>query len=284
MLRSQSQATSGRASPKGASPKGARTSSNLDVTELVNSLFPLISQNIQESVAANINDEFKKVNDCISSNLTKTNEKLNGIGETHERIEAELIEVSKSVAILKTSNDETTQKLIGLENELTRNTEEITGIQSTIENLIKEKKILEKELDNLKNRCFTQQNFEERVAETVSETIRAQQEHCQPQPTENEKHLVGLDIANECRLENMEQYSRRDCLLFFGLLEMEYEDCTEKVVQTAQAMGVNITTADVSISHRLHTRTRPKEEPRPIIVKFLRRSVKNEVFQSKHHL
>ena len=65
---------------------------------------------------------------------------------------------------------------------------------------------------------------------------------------------------------------------------MEYEDCTEKVVQTAQAMGVNITAADVSISHRLHTRNRPKEESRPIIAKFLRRSVKNEVFQSKHHL
>ena len=118
MLRSQSQATSDR-----ASPKGARTSSNLDVTEFANSLLPLISQKIQESVAANINDEFKKVNDCISSNLITINEKLNGIGETHERIEAELIEVSKSVAMLKTSNDETTQ-VIGLENELIRNTEE----------------------------------------------------------------------------------------------------------------------------------------------------------------
>ena len=72
MLRSQSQATSGR-----ASPKGAKTSSNVDVTELANSLLPLLSQKIQESVAANINDEFKKVNDCISLNLTKINEKLN---------------------------------------------------------------------------------------------------------------------------------------------------------------------------------------------------------------
>ena len=239
---------------------------------MAKSLLPLISQKIQESVAANINDEFKKMNDCISSNLTKMNENLNGIGETHEKIEAELIVVSKSVAMLKTSNDET--KVVGLENELIRNTEEITGIQSTIENLIKEKKISEKELDNLKNRCLTQQNFEERVAETVSETTPAQQEHCQPQPTENETHLVGLDIANYCRLEDMEQYSRRDCLLFLGLLEMEYEDCTEKVVQTAQAMGVNITAADVSISHRSHTRNRPKEKPRPIIAKFLRRSVK----------
>ena len=174
------------------------------MTELANSLLPLISQKTQEIVSANINEEFKKVNDCISLNLSKINEKLNGIGETHQRIEAELVEVSKSVALLKTSHDETTQKVIGLENELIRNTEEITGIQSTIENIIQQKKILEKELDNVKN------NFEERMAHNVSVTLRAQQEHSQPQPTENETHLVGLNIANECRLEGMEQYSRRD--------------------------------------------------------------------------
>ena len=168
------------------------------------------------------------MNDCTSLNLRKIIEKLNGIGETHQRVEAELVEVSKSVALLKTSRDETMQKVIGLENGLNRNTEEITGIRSTIENIIQEKKILKKELDNLKN------NFEERVADKVSETLRAQQEHSQHLPAGNETHLVGLDIANECRLEEMDQYSRRDCLLFFGLFEMEYEDCTEKVVQTAQ--------------------------------------------------
>ena len=205
MLRSQSQATSCR-----ASPKDARTSSNLDVTELANSLFPMISQEIQESVAAKINEEFKKVNNCISLNLSKINEKLNCIGETHQRIETELVEVSKSVALKNNEKGDWA-------------TEEITGIQLTNENIIQEKKILEKELDNFKN------NFEERVADKVSETLRAQQEHCQLQPTENETHLVGLDIANECRLEDMEQYIRRDCLLFFGLFDMEHEDCTEKL-------------------------------------------------------
>ena len=65
---------------------------------------------------------------------------------------------------------------------------------------------------------------------------------------------------------------------------MEFEDCTEKIVQTAHAMGVNITAADVSISHRLQIRTRRRDNPRPITAKFSRRSVKNEVFESKHRL
>ena len=82
----------------------------------------------------------------------------------------------------------------------------------------------------------------------------------------------------------MEQYSRRDCLPFFRLYYMEFEDCTEKIVLTAHATGVNITAADVSTSHCLHIRTRRRDEPRPIIAIFTRRSVKNEVFESKHWL
>ena len=49
-------------------------------------------------------------------------------------------------------------------------------------------------------------------------------------------------------------------------------------------MGVNITAADVSISHRLQIRTRRRDEPRPIIAKLTRISVKNEVFESTHGL
>ena len=59
---------------------------NIEVTELANTLF-LLSQTIQESLAANKNAEFKKFNDRITQNLSKINEKLNIIGATHERIE-----------------------------------------------------------------------------------------------------------------------------------------------------------------------------------------------------
>ena len=75
-----------------------------------------------------------------------------------------------------------------------------------------------------------------------------------------------------------EQYNRGDSLLFSGPYEMEFEDCFEKVVQTAHVLGMNIIAADVSISHRLQTRNCRKDEPRLIVAKFIRRSVKKEVF------
>ena len=109
MLRSQSQPVSSKASPKTSissqmSPTSRANSSvnkNLDVTELANTLLPLLSQTIQERVAANINAELKKGNDCITENLSQINEKLNYIGAIHERIETEIAGVVNSVALLR---------------------------------------------------------------------------------------------------------------------------------------------------------------------------------------
>ena len=256
---------------------------NIDVTELANTLLPLLSQAIQESVAANINAEFRKVNDCITENLSQINEKLNIIGATHARIETELAGVVNSVALLRSNHEELTQKVINLEDTLDKNSEEVAVAQSSITSLLQEHKILEHELDSLKKTCVTQTNLEERVVEKVLQMLQTQQQSHLP-CTVNDLPLreISFDVETECRLEAMEQYSRRDCLLFFRLYEMEFEDCTEKIVQTAHAMGVNITAADVSISHRLQIRTRRRDEPRPIIANITRRSLKNEVFESKH--
>ena len=87
-----------------------------------------------------------------------------------------------------------------------------------------------------------------------------------------------------CRMEAIERYNRRDCLLVFGLHETEEENTTEKVVETAMAMGVNISYTDVSISHRLQTRNRKRGESKPIIAKFIRRTVKKDILKFKHHL
>ena len=91
-------------------------------------------------------------------------------------------------------------------------------------------------------------------------------------------------IAADCRMEMMEQYARRDCLMFFGLEEEEGEDTTQKVVETVNAMGANLSAEEVSISQRLFTRNRSHGEPRPVIAKFIRRSVKQQIYHSKHLL
>ena len=94
----------------------------------------------------------------------------------------------------------------------------------------------------------------------------------------------AADDMTRFRLEALEQYNRRDCLIFHNLYEEEGEDTTIKVVQTAKAMGIDINPDDISISHRLSTRNRSQGEPKPIIAKFTKRTTKNAIYQSKHAL
>ena len=219
MLRSQSQPVSSKASPKTStssqmSPTGRANSSvnkNIDLTELTNTLLPLLSQTIQGNVAANINAEFKKVNDCITENPSQINEKLNIIGATHERIEKELAGVVNSVALLRSNHEELTQMVINLEDTLDKNSEEVAVAQSSITSLLQKHKIWEHELDNLKKTCVTQTNLEERVVEKVSQMLQAQQQNHLP-CTVNDLPLreIGFDVETECRQEAVEQYSKRD--------------------------------------------------------------------------
>ena len=177
MLRSQKQQTSSKASSKTSlqiSPtmRASIIVKNILVTELANTLLPLLSQSIQEGVAANINEEFKKVNDCITANHSKIKEKLSVIGATNERIEVEFAEFANLVLIRRTNHDATIQKLTNLEKALLKYSEEVAVAQLSINSLLKENKVVENKLDNLKKICVTQENFEERVVETVSQTMQ----------------------------------------------------------------------------------------------------------------
>ena len=130
-----------------------------------------------------------------------------------------------------------------------RNSEKMAVAKSSINSLLKENEVVENELDNLEETCVTQKNFEERVVETVSQIPQRQMQQQQHHSLfESETPLAesGFDAASKCKLEAIEQYNRRVCRLFLGLYEMEVEDCTEKVVQTDHAMGVNITAQSVT--------------------------------------
>ena len=132
-----------------------------------------------------------------------------------------------------------------------KNSEEVALVKLSVNSSLKKNKFVENESDNLKKTCVAQKNFKERVAEIVAQILqRRKQQQRYNSLTESETPLAeSFRVVIECRLEGNEQYNRRDYLLFFGLHEKEFEDCTKKVIQTAHAMVVNIAAADISISH-----------------------------------
>jgi len=75
-------------------------------------------------------------------------------------------------------------------------------------------------------------------------------------------------------LNNLEQYSRRCCLEFQGITPQPSECTDEIVVNLVKKCGINITSGDISISHRLAPPT--KKYPNPIIIaKFNSQKLRN---------
>lgn len=86
---------------------------------------------------------------------------------------------------------------------------------------------------------------------------------------------------------NLEQYSRRDCLEIRGVPVQRDEDINALVVNIGRRMGVELKGDDISTSHRLPIMNRgrdPKSRTPSIIVKFVRRDVRDKFFKAKKQL
>ena len=94
-----------------------------------------------------------------------------------------------------------------------------------------------------------------------------------------------------CEDEQLENYNGRDNLKILGFPEQvqrdsngnsifeNYDKTINNVIQLATNIGVNVTPADISIAHRLPTRT--NNANRPIVVRFSRRVAKIKILQKK---
>ncbi|XP_071813706.1 uncharacterized protein [Apostichopus japonicus] len=88
----------------------------------------------------------------------------------------------------------------------------------------------------------------------------------------------------ENALNEMEQYSRRNCLRFMGVAETKDED-TNAVIKplAATKLGVTIRDEDLDRSHRIG-KLNQDGKPRIIIAKFTRHDVRDQVIRSRRKL
>ena len=96
---------------------------------------------------------------------------------------------------------------------------------------------------------------------------------------EEEKESQGKEI------DDLEQYSRRNCLLLHGVVETNAECTDDIIIKTcAEELGIDVKQEDLDRSHRLGKVKRNDNKPRPIVVKFARYAVRNKVFSSRKKL
>ncbi|XP_077980256.1 uncharacterized protein LOC144435543 [Glandiceps talaboti] len=111
----------------------------------------------------------------------------------------------------------------------------------------------------------------------------------QIQSLKDENNDLQQQLAKSTReLNDLQQYTRRNNLEITGIPQDDDENTDNIVVKVAATIGVNISPADIDISHRLprksnyHERNHP--QPVPILVKFVRRAVRNNIYSARKHL
>ena len=85
-------------------------------------------------------------------------------------------------------------------------------------------------------------------------------------------------------MDQQAQFSRRNCLLCHGIKEEKDEDTDSIIINTVKEdMDIEILPNDLDRSHRIgNPKTKKKETP--IIVKFIRYSLRHDIFKNKKFL
>ena len=87
------------------------------------------------------------------------------------------------------------------------------------------------------------------------------------------------------RLDDIEQYSRRDNIVVHGLAETDGECTNDVVIAVAAAAGVTVANGDISTSHRVGRPGNARGgKPRPIVARFVRRDTRTGVLRNKKKL
>ena len=93
-----------------------------------------------------------------------------------------------------------------------------------------------------------------------------------------------LKLAQKC-LNDLEQYTRRDCIEIRGIPlpeEPQEEETNDIVLQLSEKMGIPMERKDISISHRIPS-SRASVDP-AIIVKFVRREMRENLYRARKRL
>ena len=85
--------------------------------------------------------------------------------------------------------------------------------------------------------------------------------------------------------DDLEQYSRRNCLFLHIVKETKNQNIDQVTIKTlSEEMNIDINHDDLYRTHRIGKADRNDGKPTPIIIKFARYAVRNNVYRIKKKL
>ena len=101
-----------------------------------------------------------------------------------------------------------------------------------------------------------------------------------------EKKVESLESKLGDCVDELEQYSRRNCLLIYGPRELEGENTNDVIMKTVkEEMDIDIREEDLDRTHRVgNPKVCKEDKSRPIIIEFARYDVRSAVYKNKKKL
>ena len=101
--------------------------------------------------------------------------------------------------------------------------------------------------------------------------------------------LRSIALQNKHDMNELEQYSRRDCFEIRGVPVPDLESTDAAVVKMAECIAVELDENDISTSHRLPMRKKTSSQSKrpeqpPAITKFISRDKRDELYWAKSKL
>ena len=152
----------------------------------------------------------------------------------------------------------------------------ITDQLNTIEKTLKELTHIKNDIKSVKKSlktCVDTLVKQTKTLETLSKDNKTLKE-------DNVKLKSDVKRLND-RLEDLEQYGRRNNVEIQGIPEARGENLLHTITTLGVKMGCKIEASDVDVVHRLPARN---QEHKPIIVKFVRRTVKLDLLNNRSRL
>lgn len=99
-------------------------------------------------------------------------------------------------------------------------------------------------------------------------------------------------MGSKVRVNELEQYIRRECLEISGIPVDQHEDTNSIVIKVGSLMGVIVEKSDISVSHRLPSKSQSysnavrqgRSSLAKIIAKFVRRDIRDQFYSGRKRL
>ena len=132
--------------------------------------------------------------------------------------------------------------------------------------------------------CLTNPEVRKSLRDLFKEELESRDKEIS-QLKEKVNEQQKLIEAQTDMIDDLEQYSRRNCLNFNGVAETANEKPVRLAIDLARTLGVQLQPSDLDRAHRVG-KPQPGQEGRvrPLIVKFVSYSKRDEVWRARKQL